>query len=117
MALFRRSTTSPGRTWVLLVLVVALLWTAFQPADAKDAKDDDEQDETAQADEPRRVGLVERAGTRLAQLDITVIGSPEAIATFGAGDLEIKINRREILEFRLDRLCTTSAPAADRELG
>jgi VWFA-related protein len=112
MALFRRSTTSPVRTWVLLVSVVALLSTALQPADAQDG---DEKDETAQADEPRRLGLVERAGTRLAQLDITVIGSPEAIATFGAGDLQIKINRRRILEFRLDRLCTTSAPAATGE--
>ena len=59
---------------------------------------------------PREIGLEERAGTRLAQLDITVIGPPDAVTQLTADDFQIKINLRKLQEFDLDRLCTPRKP-------
>jgi VWFA-related protein len=78
----------------------------------------DESDET-RTDEPKAIGLVERAGTRLAQLDITVVGPPEVLATLTADDFTIKIHFTKVKEFRLDRLCdlppTAEAAAPESE--
>ncbi len=97
MGLFRRPVTdgSGGRIAIVL-LCILLAAPALQTADA-----------------PRTIGLTERAGTRLAQLDVTVIGSPEAIASLTRDDFRVKINRTRIPEFRLDRLCVlpTDDPA------
>jgi VWFA-related protein len=54
---------------------------------------------------PREVGLTERSESRLAQLDITVIGPPEIVCRLTGDDFTIKINAREIDSFQLDRLC------------
>lgn len=59
---------------------------------------------------PREIGLEERAGTRLAQLDITVLGPAEAITQLTADDFRISINLRKIPEFQLDRFCTPREP-------
>lgn len=70
------------------------------------------QDAPSTTDEPRprKIGLEERAGTRLAQLDITVIGSAEAITRLTPEDFKVKIHFRRITEFQFDRLCTPRVP-------
>ena len=62
-------------------------------------------DENGEAEQPRQIGLVERAGKRLAQLDISVSGPPELVATLTADDFRIKINFKRLKDFQLDRLC------------
>ncbi|MCP3979615.1 MAG: hypothetical protein GY716_09835, partial [bacterium] len=54
-------------------------------------------------DEPREIGLVEQTGTRLAQIDVTVIAAPEVLAELTADDFKVKVNMTKIKEFRLDR--------------
>lgn len=61
--------------------------------------------ETPDEASPRDIGLIERSGTRLAQIDITVLGEPEVLAGLTAEDFRIKVNLTKIKEFRLDRLC------------
>ncbi|MCP3980109.1 MAG: hypothetical protein GY716_12455, partial [bacterium] len=53
--------------------------------------------------------LVEQTGTRLAQIDVTVIAAPEVLAELTADDFKVKVNMTKIKEFRLDRAC----PALD----
>lgn len=59
---------------------------------------------------PRKIGLEERAGSRLAQLDITVIGPAEVVTGLTADDFKVKIHFRKITEFQLDRLCVPREP-------
>lgn len=75
----------------------------------------------AAEESPQDVGLVERATTRLAQVDVTVTGPPEVIEHLTEADFEVWINNRPMQRFILDRVChepaaavaeTTSAPAA-----
>ena len=70
------------------------------------------QDAPSRTDDPapREIGLEERAGTRLAQLDITVIGPAEAITQLDPDDFKVKIHFRRITDFQLDRLCTPRPP-------
>jgi len=63
--------------------------------------------------DPREIGLEERAGTRLAQLDITVIGPADVITRLTAEDFRIKVNLRKLPEFELDRLCAPREPVPE----
>lgn len=87
---------------------VLLTWSASAVGQAP-ADDDPEP--------PRDIGLVERTGTRLAQIDVTALGTPEALASLTADDFVVKINRGRLTAFRLDRQCldgpATAATAAD----
>ena len=56
-------------------------------------------------DEPRDVGLVERASTRLAQLDVTVAGPKDAIEGLTAADFEVRLNDRLVPNVLVDDLC------------
>ena len=76
----------------LLLLLALGAAVAQQPADSP-------------PEDPREVGLVERSTSRLAQLDITVIAEPEVLRELTAADFTLKLNRVNILDFRLDRLC------------
>lgn len=64
---------------------------------------------------PKKIGLVERAGTRLAQIDVTVIGPAEAIEALTDEDFKVKVNLTRLKQFRVDRLCgpLSSATGAD----
>ena len=76
-------------------------------ASATAAQDDPRSDD---GPGPREIGLEERAGTRLAQLDITVIGPADAITQLTPDDFTVKIHFKNILEFQLDRICTPREP-------
>jgi len=69
-------------------------------------------DEPAQTDDPKQIGLLEKAGRRLAQIDITVMGPPEVVSSLTETDFKIKVNFTKLTDFKLDRLCET--PQADR---
>ena len=58
-------------------------------------------------EEPRDLGLTERARAELAQLDVTVTGPPEVIADLGPEDFRLKIWLRRIDNFTVDRVCRT----------
>lgn len=77
-------------TWLLMFWLAAA--AAQQPAESP-------------PENPREIGLVERATSRLAQLDITVIAEPAILRELQAADFTLKLNRTKILDFRLDRLC------------
>lgn len=60
----------------------------------------------AQSDDtPHDVGLVERASTRLAQLDVTVSGPKGAIEGLTAADFEVRLNRKLVPNVLVDDLC------------
>ena len=54
---------------------------------------------------PRDSGLVERSGTRLAQIDITVMGPPEVAANLTQEDFWIRVQFTKVTDFTLDRYC------------
>jgi VWFA-related protein len=54
---------------------------------------------------------VERAGTRLVQLDITVLGDTEALRGLGKDDFRIKINLHKVTDYVLDRVCGEAGAA------
>ena len=56
-------------------------------------------------DEPPDSGIVERARSSLALLDMTVTGPPEVISSLTAEDFKIKVNLRRVRDFQLDRYC------------
>lgn len=66
----------------------------------------------APQEQPRESGLVERTGSRLVQLDVTLRGPRGAIEDLGAEDFELAIGGRPIVEFTLDNLCRLPPPAA-----
>ena len=72
----------------------------------------DEQREDQKASGPRDIGLAERARRRLAQIDITVIGPPESVASLSAENFTIRVNLHKLREFQIDRLCDAAEPAA-----
>lgn len=55
--------------------------------------------------EPQPSSLVERAESRLAQLDITVTGEPDVVSSLTAEDFVVRVNFRRIVDFHLDRFC------------
>ena len=54
----------------------------------------DEGDGTAKS-----VGLLERSEARLAQIDVTVIGPPEVVASLTRDDFKVRINLKKLKEF------------------
>jgi len=54
---------------------------------------------------PKDVGLVERASTRLAQIDVTVTGERGAIEGLTAADFEVKLNDKLVPNLLVDDLC------------
>jgi VWFA-related protein len=108
-----------GRGVAVAIAIGAALLLAFAPPRAETEED---------PPNPRSVGLVERAETRLAQIDVTVLGPPDVIGTLGAEDFRVKIHLRRLEQFKLDRLCSlgdadggslppTAEPAASSETG
>ncbi len=60
---------------------------------------------------PMEVGLVERAETSLAQLDITAIGPPEVVSSLKEEDFRISLSGSPLKSFQLDRLCQAAVAA------
>jgi VWFA-related protein len=56
-------------------------------------------------EEPRDLGLVEQATARLAQIDCSLDGPRETIASLTEEDFEIRVAGKRIESFVLDRLC------------
>ncbi len=81
---------------VILVLIVPA--TAVMPA--PDEK-------------PRSIDMVERTGSRLAQLDVTVTGPKGFVEELTAADFELRVDSRFIEDFIVDRVCSPSASATD----
>ncbi|HXV75253.1 MAG TPA: hypothetical protein VD788_02970, partial [Candidatus Polarisedimenticolaceae bacterium] len=71
----------------------------------------DERPPGADDDAPRDLGLVERAGRGLVQLDLSVRGSWEAISNLGAQDFRVSVNGNPIEQLTVDRLCGPPAAA------
>ena len=65
---------------------------------------------------PRDVGLTERAGTALAQLDVTVTGPADVVDRLGRDDFELRVAGRYVEEFTVDRVCRYGADAEPRVL-
>ena len=63
---------------------------------------------------PRDVGLIERASTRLAQIDVTVFGPKDAVGGLTAAEFEVRVNHRVVTNILVDDLCLAEArlPAA-----
>jgi len=89
-----------GARWIGALLLLLLSGPNAMPADPPD-------------EEPQEIGLVEQARSRLAQIDITVIGSPEAVGSLTARELEIKLGQTWIRDFRIDRICPAAGQATD----
>jgi len=60
---------------------------------------------------PRKSGIVETTGARLAQLDVTLFGPKDVIDGLRKEDFEVKIDHRRLGDFLLDRLCGEGTPA------
>jgi VWFA-related protein len=88
------------RTIALLVLLAA-------PALAATASE-----QPAEESEPRRSDLVERAATRLVQVDVTVTGPADEITRLEPEDFKLKLGFKKIREFTLDRFCELPAEPA-----
>ncbi len=65
--------------------------------------------------DPRRSGLVERTGRRLAQLDVTVTGPADRIADLGREDFTLVVSGEYLDDFIVDRVCRAPAAGAGRE--
>lgn len=63
---------------------------------------------------PRDLGLTERAGTALAQLDVTVTGPEDVVDRLGRSDFELRVAGRYIEEFTVDRVCRYGTPSGTR---
>jgi len=50
-------------------------------------------------------GLTEETRRRLVQLDVTVQGPPETIASLTSDDFELTLGGRKIGQFTVDRFC------------
>jgi len=83
---------SRARAGYASCVVALLLVAAGAPAQEK-------------AERLRESGLIERADTVLAQIDVTVIGAPDVLRELTEDDFTLKINRRKIRDFTLDRVC------------
>ena len=56
-------------------------------------------------EKPKDIGLMERAGTRLAQIDVTVSGAKAAIEGLSAADFEVRLNDKAVANVIVDDLC------------
>lgn len=63
-------------------------------------------------EEPKDLGIMERTGRRLGQLDVTVRGPDEVIGGLEATDFEVVVGGRFIEKFLVDRLCSPEGPEA-----
>jgi VWFA-related protein len=61
---------------------------------------------------PRDVGMVERASTRLAQIDVTVSGPRGAIEGLTAADFEVRLNDKIVSGVLVDNLCVATPERA-----
>jgi VWFA-related protein len=77
-------------------LALAVLWAARAAA--------------GEDGEARPSELVERARARLAQVQISVSGRPDVIASLEPDDLLLKVHLRRITSFTLDRFCGNAGP-------
>ncbi len=94
-----------------LVLCAAACATALSIAAEQD---------NAEAPPPRDVGLEERTGRHLVQLDVTVGGPAGIIAALDRDDFELRVGGETIGEIYVDRLCpgaVDAKPAAARAGG
>lgn len=90
----RGSTKRPGARVFWLSLAVAVApGLASAPGDDREA--------------PRRTELVEEAESRLAQIDVSVIGPRDVVSELGRADFEIKVRARWLDEFEVDSYCAT----------
>jgi VWFA-related protein len=89
------------RTLVPVLGMAVLLAAAMVPA--------------AEEPQPRDVGLLERASTRLAQIDCTVSGPKEAIAGLTSDDFEVRLNDKIVSGVIVDDLCVARAAATQAE--
>lgn len=64
-----------------------------------------DQEEASDAEEPRKIGLVEKTTGQLAQLDVTVRGPRPQIEELTAEDFELVIAGKFIGGFLVDRVC------------
>lgn len=74
--------------------------------------------ETLPSPPPQESGLVERAGRRLFQLDVTVRGPGGEIEKLVAEDFELVVSGQEIKQFLVDKLCAIggeTGPGASTE--
>jgi len=80
------------RGWVLL-LIAALLgaWAVAQEEDKKSG--------------PKETGVVERAGTRLVQIEVNLRGPKETLDALTRDDFELSIGKHQVQEFEVDKLC------------
>ena len=62
-------------------------------------------------------GLVETARRTLVQLDVTVHGPPDVVASLNPEDFELELARRKIVDFTVDRLCAPAPEAPPIETG
>ncbi len=67
---------------------------------------------TPAAEEPKRIGLVEKAGTHLAQIDVTLSGKPEVLESLGPDDFAGKVLFHQIGNVIVDRVCQPAAQPA-----
>lgn len=63
------------------------------------------------ADPPKESGLLEAAGTRLAQIDVSLAGPRDVIAALKPEDFKVKVNLHALREFTIDVSCP--APASE----
>jgi VWFA-related protein len=90
----------PAAAWMLAVLATT---TPF--ADSPEPE--------ATPETPKDVGLVERASTRLAQLDVSISGPKGSIEDLTAADFEVVLDHKQITNLLVDDLCVPQgAPAA-----
>ena len=62
---------------------------------------------TTDDETPKTLGLVERAGSRLVQLDVSVRGPEEVLSGLTADDFELRVGGRLIENLFVDRVCRT----------
>ncbi len=65
---------------------------------------------------PKSLGLVEKAGAHLGQLDITVTGPPEILDTLTRQDFDVYLGNREVNDFVLDKMCPTATAVQPHEV-
>ncbi len=60
------------------------------------------------ADKPKDIGLVEKAGTRLVQIDLSVSKRDGSPVDIQPTDLEVRVGKSLIRNFSLDRVCSST---------
>jgi VWFA-related protein len=65
-----------------------------------------------ESDKPKDLGLVEKAGSRLVQIDLSVTRRDGSSVDIQPSDLEVRVGKTTIRDFTLDRVCSPAAPTA-----